>query len=114
MSNTIERYGNKSNLSTIISAIKDYVDNSGGGGGGGGGGSDPDGTTVINRDSSGEVISMVFTYSGGVTTTTFAETATTKYIVSSDVKTGSSVATVRTTAITGDTITTSTRTEPIE
>lgn len=113
MSNAMERYGNKANLSTLISAIKAYVDNSGGGGGGGGG-SDPDGTTVINRDSSGEVISMVFTYSGGVTTTTFAETSTTKYIVSQDVKTGSTIATIRTTAITGDTITTSTRTEPIE
>ena len=111
MANTIERYGDKANLRTIISALKLYVDNSGGGGGGGG--SDPDGTTVINRDSSGEITSIVFTYSGGVTTTTFAETSTTKYIVEQDIKTGSAVATVRTTTITGDVITVTTTTEPV-
>lgn len=106
----VENYASKANLSTILSALKTYID---AGGGGGGGSSDPDGTTVINRDSSGEITSIVFTYSGGVTTTTFAETSTTKYIVESDVKTGASTATVRTTAITGDTIVVSTTIQPV-
>ena len=111
MANTTERYGNKANLSTIISALKVYVDNSGGGGGGGG--SDPDGTITINRDSSGELTSTVYTYSGGVKTTTFAETSSTKYIVESDVKTGAPVATVRTIAMTGNSATITTTMEPV-
>ena len=109
--NTIERYSSKTTLASVISGIKLYVDNSGGGGGGGG--SDPDGTTVINRDSSGEITSIVFTYSGGVTTTTFAETASTKYIFERDVKTGASSVTLRTTSITGDTIVVTTTIEPV-
>ena len=111
MANTTERYGDKANLRVIISALKLYVDNSGGGGGGGG--SDPDGTMVINRDSSGNITSTVFTYSGGVTTTTYAETSSTEYIVERDVKTGSAVASVKTIAITDDSITLTTTTEPV-
>jgi len=110
MSNTTERYSDKVNLSALMTGIKAYVDNSGGGGGTG---SDPDGTMVINRDSSGEISSIVFTYSGGVSTTTFAETSTTKYIVTRDVKTGASTATVRTLAMTASGASMTTTTEPV-
>ena len=109
MSNTIERYGDKANLSALMTGIKAYVDNSGGGGTG----SDPDGTMVINRDNTGEISSIVFTYSGGVRTTTFAETSTTKYIVTRDVKTGASTATVRTFAMTASGASITTTTEPV-
>ena len=111
VSTTPERYVDKTNMSTIMSGIKTYVDNSGGGGGGGS--SDPDGTAVINRDSSGNITSTVFTYSGGVTTTTYAETSSTEYIVERDVKTGSAVASVKTMAITDNSITLTTTMEPI-
>lgn len=107
--NTIEKYSSKANLASIISGLKTYIDNSGGGGTG----SDPDGTMVINRDSNGDISSIVFTYSGGVRTTTFAETSTTKYIVTRDVKTGASTATVRTFAMTASGASITTTTEPV-
>lgn len=114
-SNTVERYLSKSQAAAITSAMTSFVlDHSGGGGGGGGSSSDPDGTTVINRDSQGEITSMVLTYNGGVRTTTFAKTDTSKIIVEYDVKTGAATAKVKTTTITGDTITQVTTTEPIE
>ena len=111
MSNTTEKYLNKANMSSLMSGIKTYVD---AGGGGGGGSTDPDGTYAITKDSTtGEISSIVFTYSGGVRTTTFATTSSSKIIVEYDLKTGASSATIRTTTITGNTITVVTTIEPV-
>ena len=91
-------------------ALENYFAKSGGGGGGG---SDPDGTTVINRDSSGEITSMVLTYDGGVRTTTFSESGGTQTIVEEDVKTGATTKTVRTVTITDSLITQVTTEVPV-
>lgn len=95
-----------------VYSIKDEVARAGGGGGGGGG-SDPDGTTVINRNASGDITSMVLTYDGGVRTTTFSESGGTKTIVEEDVKTGATTKSVRTTTITDSQITQVTTEVPV-
>ena len=134
---TPERYVDKQNISEIVAALKEYIDYHGGGitlddyvtensshgvkSSGiytaiqaASGGSEPDGTTVVNRNASGNIESMVFTYDGGVTTTSFAETSTSKIIVEEDVKTGATTATVRTTIINDDQIVTTTTVVPVD
>lgn len=133
---TPERYVDKQNISDIVAALKEYIDEHGGitlddyvtqnsshGVKSSGiytaiqaasGGSEPDGTTVVNRNTSGDIESMVFTYDGGVTTTSFAETSTSKIIVEEDVKTGATSATVRTTIINDDQIVTTTTVVPVD
>lgn len=111
MSNTVEKYVNKANMQSLMSGIKTAIDN---GGGGGGGSTEPDGRYAITTDNTtGDISSIVFTYSGGVRTTTFATTSSSKIIVEYDLKTGASTATVRTTTITGNTITRATTYEPV-
>lgn len=83
------------------------------GGGGGGGDENPDGTAVINRNSDGDITSIVLTYSGGVKTTTFSENNGTKTIIERDVKTGASTATVKTITITNSQITQVTTEVPV-
>lgn len=80
-------------------ALENYAS---GGSSGGGSGSDPDGTGVINRDSSGNITSIVLTYDGGVKTTTFSKSGNSDVITEEDVPTGSATKTVVTTTITGD------------
>lgn len=114
MANSTERYLDKANATEVFQTVKAYILAHSGGGGGGGGSDEPvDGDYVINRDSSGDISSIVFTYSGGVKTTTFVETSTSKIITEHDAKTGASTATVVTTTITGDAITVRTTTVPV-
>ena len=109
-----ERYMNENDASQVFQTIKSYILSHSGGGGGGGSTSEPDGNYVINRDSSGNISSIVFTaLNGTVVTTTFVETSTTKIIVEHTVEYGASTATIKTTTITGDNITTRTTTEPV-
>lgn len=114
MADSVERYLNKTNATEVFQTIKSYILSHSGGGGGGGGSDEPvDGDYVINRDSSGDISSIVFTYNGGVKTTTFVETSTSKIITEHDAKTGATTATVVTTTITGDAITVRTTTVPV-
>lgn len=113
MANSTERYLDKTNATEVFQTVKAYILAHSGGGGGGGSDEPVDGDYVINRDSSGDISSIVFTYSGGVKTTTFVETSTSKIITEHDAKTGASTATVVTTTITGDAITVRTTTVPV-
>ena len=86
-------------------ALENYASS---GGSSGGGGSDPDGTTVINNDGS-----ITFTYDGGVRTTTFSQSGSSKVITETDIPTGSATKTVKTTTITGNTIVQATTEVPV-
>lgn len=109
-----ERYASAEDLNSIFLTLKNYILSHSGGGGGGGSTSEPDGDYVINRNSSGDIQSIVFTaLNGTVITTTFTETSTTKYIVEHTVEYGASTATVKTTTITGNNISVRTTTEPV-
>ena len=114
MADSVERYLDKPGATEIFQTVKAYILSHSGGGGGGGGSEEPvDGDYVINRDSSGDISSIVFTYNGGVKTTTFVETSTSKIITEHDAKTGAATATVVTTTITGNAITVRTTTVPV-
>ena len=110
-----ERYANPDDLASIFTTVKSYILAHSGGGGGGGGTSEPDGDYVINRNSLGEVQSIVFTdYPVTYTqTTTFVTTSTSKIIVELKVMTGASTGTQKTTTITGDQISVRTITVPV-
>ena len=74
---------------------------------------DPDGTYTINRSSDGNINSIVFAYSGGTRTTTFAKTSSSDIITILTVKTGASTGKLKTITNTGNQVTVVTTTVPV-
>ena len=108
--NTTENFMSNGNASEIFQAIKAYILSHSGGGGTS---EDPDGTYTINRASDGNINSIVFAYSGGTRTTTFAKTSSSDIITILTVETGASTGTQRTITNTGNQVTVVTTTVPV-